>query len=285
MDAILPASPQPNRILLRYSLNIYKLTFSKVFWLALLLSIVFFTPRISQDVRTLMGIHTVETFELFNYWLLLFNLVSLLIFIAILWRVYNAIHKHHETVGADIEIGLKRLISAFLGVLLESIVLVGLVYLIFAFEYLLVQNNLLFGQSLFSTILTIFIFVGQLFLILYAYTLFIFMIPIIALENRNLWSALKRSVILVWNHWWRTFSFQLTPIVVFVAILFILRFLIGLDVSLYPYETIGHNIVDTIIQLLILALFIPWVAAIILVQLRDLELRKNMTAKDKHAIR
>lgn len=283
MYTILPSRPQPNRNLLQLSMHFYKLSFRKVFGLALLLSFIVFIPRLIEKIAGI-NLFQVNEVSLLRILMLIIDLASVLVFISILWRVYHLIHKRKESVRADIKIGFKKLISAFIAALLQAVALVFVVCFLFTIEYYLVKYNMLFHDSVLGILFTIFIFVGQIFLVLYTYTLFIFLVPIVALENKGVLFSVKRSITLVWNHWWRTFSLQIIPWLCFVLALVAFRFVFGIDVNIYLLENSNQSVWGTLLQLLIFALFIPWFATTILVQLRDLELRKKITQKDKNAI-
>lgn len=281
MDAILPAHPEPNRALFKHSFTIYKLSFKKVFGLALLLSFIVFIPRLLQDFT---GINLFNSSNTLRLAMLLVDFIGVLIFISILWRVYHAIHGGKEPVKTDVKIGLRRVIAAFIASALQAIILIFVLLIFFLLEYFLIKNHLLFQDNAFGIIFTLAIFIAQYFLVLYTYTLFVFLVPIIALENKSIWSSIKRSVSLVWDHWWRVFSFQITPWVCFIITLALFQLIFHLNISLYFLNAQAPNVWITILQILIFSLFVPWVAAIILVQLRDLELRKHVTRKDKNAI-
>ena len=100
--------------------------------------------------------------------------------------------------------------------------------------------------------------------------------PLIAIENKGIVAALERSMRLAWNHWLRIFLMQMTPWFCYLIFLSILKFIFRINVHIYFTNTLVHPLWTSVLQMIIFALFIPWVAAILLVQLKDLELRKHI---------
>jgi hypothetical protein len=83
---------------------------------------------------------------------------------------------------------------------------------------------------------------------------------------------------LVWNHWWRVFSTQLTPWLFYLALLIAVKYVLHIDFHIYFTQKIDNTLWVTIAHIAVFSLFIPWVAALLLVQLKDLELRKSLVA-------
>ena len=83
-------------------------------------------------------------------------------------------------------------------------------------------------------------------------------------------------MLLVWNHWWRVFSVQATPWLCYLFLLFSLKYVLGINIHIYLLGQTSHSVLISLLHLLIFAIFIPWVAAILVVQLKDLELRKSL---------
>jgi len=128
---------------------------------------------------------SLHPFSPHRLWLVLINLASMLFFIAIIWRMHCVIRNVHEPLIQDFRIGLNKVVYVFVATIIISAVLFAITMLIFGFEILLHHYDLLFSQHPFGLILTLIVFVGQMLLILYVFTLFFFFIPLIAIENKR----------------------------------------------------------------------------------------------------
>src|SRR5262249_19366569 len=143
--------------------------------------------------------------------------------------------------------------------------------------YLLLQQYLTYTyphlESVILTILVLFLQVG---IILYFSTLFLFMVPLIAIENKNILISLEKSMLLVWNHWWRVFSLQLTPLICYLLIMIMIRFVFHVHIHIYFFDdNPDSSWMITLMHLIIFIFFTPWVATLLLLQLKDLEFRKH----------
>lgn len=279
MDTILPSEPATYKQIIKRSFILYRASFSKVILLGLLMAVVVFVPRllsdfIGQDIFADLGpIHRGQL------WLIVVDLVALIFFVGIVWRMHCVLRNKHEPLAEDIYMGLKKVFYIFIAALLQCAIVFAVAAILYGFQILLYKYDLLFNKELTSLLLTIFVFAGQLFVLIYISTLFIFLIPLIATEKKGIMRAMESSVLLVWNHWWRVFSVQLTPWVVYIGILFVLRYILHIDLHIYLTAHNPHSIFTTLGNLVLFALFIPWVAACLLVQLRDLEFRKQSSIK------
>lgn len=276
MKGILPSHPENYRQLIRRSLKLYNASFNHVFFLALFLGICIFIPRLISDIVGKDIFIDLPLFSPFKLFLFLIGLLSLIFFIAIVWRMHCVNRGYHEPLAEDFTVGLKKVLYVFVASLLQCLILVAVSIGILAFEAMLQQYHLLFPQNLLGFILIFGIFFGQFFLILYISTLFVFLIPLIAIENQSILASLERSIYLVWDHWWRVFSVQMTPWLCYLIFFIILRFILNIDIHIYFVGISSHLLWTTLLQFLIFILFIPWVAALLLVQLKDLELRKHI---------
>ena len=182
----------------------------------------------------------------------------------------------HEPLIEDFSVGLKKAIAVFIAATLQGLLVLGLVVLLVGSQLLIHQYHEWLFANPFGVVILCSIFLGELFIFFYVAALFIFIVPLIAIENKGILSALQRSVLLVWNHWWRTVSLQLTPWLCLALFLSFIRFVLNIDIHIYFVSVDWHPLFVTIIQMVIFALFIPWVAATLLVQLKDLELRNHV---------
>jgi hypothetical protein len=275
MEPFLPSHPETYSQLIKRSIHLYRASFSKVILLSFLLALVVFVPRflsllIGQDIFL-----NLPPLSPHRFWLAAINIVGLLFFIAILWHTHCVVRGIHEPLIEDVGKGVKKIILVLFATLLQSLIVYAVAAIIYGLQLLLFQYHLLFGKNLVSILLTCFVFMGQFVLILYISTLFLFLVPLIAIENHGILKSLERSVLLVWNHWWRTFSVQFTPWICYLLFLFFIKYILHINIHIYFLEHGVHPLWTTLLNMIIFALFIPWVAAILLVQLKDLELRKK----------
>jgi hypothetical protein len=275
MDTLLPEIPLNYGALIKRSLLLYKVSIKSVLFLSILLSIIAFIPRflslaIGQDIFYDLG-----PLDVHRFWLLVIDIAGLIFFISILWRIHGIICQAHEPLREDLKIGIKKVAQVFVASLIQSTLVFGSTLLIFSI-LLVIKDYLVPSISYLHLVFFGLIFTAQFILLLYIYSLFIFLTPIIAIENKGIISALKRSVLLVWNHWWRTISVQITPWICYLATLVIMKSLLNINVHIFFAERSHHSLFITFCNMILFALFIPWVAALLLVQLKDLELRKNI---------
>ncbi|MBV9575889.1 MAG: hypothetical protein JO149_04640, partial [Gammaproteobacteria bacterium] len=184
------------------------------------------------------------------------------------------LHKKQEPLIEDLTIGIKKMIYAFIAILIQSCIIFACTMLFFGIQFVLFQNKLLFINHPIDIVLTGIIFILQFALITYIATLFLFLTPLIVTENKSILGALQRSMKLVWNHWWRVFSVQITPWICYAFALLLIKS-VGINIYLFA-NTSSDQIATIIIDLVMLALFIPWVAALLLIQLNDLKMREKL---------
>lgn len=272
-------STQPERIsqLLLRSVNLYRQTFSHIFFLALTVSIIAFIPRIFTLV---VGADIFTGVALLNprrLWLLVIDLGCLMLLTAIIWRIRCIITDAHESILDDIEVAVKKLpyiiVSSFLQFLLLYIVIFFCVVIAY---FLIFHNNLPGLLNLRDQIISSTIIFVQFILIMYIFFALYFYLPIIVIENKTIITSLRKSAYLVWTNWWRTFLVQITPWVVYLLVIIFLNVITNLNLHVYFIPgTSNQSLFATIVHIFIFALFIPFFATTMLVQLRDLELRKE----------
>lgn len=279
MDASLATRPLSYKELIKESFRFYQASFSKVILLSLLLSITVFIPRILSNVIGQDIYEHVSPLSPYRLWLIVIELTALVFFIAIFWRMHCSAEKIREPLIQDLKRGAKKTISVFIASLLQGAILFAVAGVILGLELLLHQYNLFFGKHLFGVIVTTIIFATQAILILYIMTLFYFYVPLIAVENKSIFGSLGRSVSLVWNHWWRVFSLQMTPWIVYILLLMLIKYTLGIDIHIYFTEYTQPDLAATILHLIIFTLFIPWIAALLFVQVNDLEIRHALERK------
>lgn len=279
METILPSQPSNYKALIKQSLKLYRIGFKRIILLSALLSITAFIPRflsyiIGQDILL-----NLPPFSPHRLWFIAVDIASMIFFIGILWRMHCFIRDRHEPLIEDLAKGAKKVFYVIIASLLQGIIIFAIAVITFGLQVLLQTHHLIFNTNISGILLTGAVFIGQLALILYLSTLFIFLIPLITIENKGIIASLERSAFLVWNHWWRVFSVQITPWLTLFFLMALIRFVLHIDIHIYFIEQEHHSLWPTLLQLVIFALFIPWIAALLLVQLKDLELRKHFVTQ------
>lgn len=282
MEELLPQAPENYRQILKRSLILYCKSFKAVYLLALALSVIAFLPRY---LSLLIGEHIFYDLQHFDFnrlWLFAINLIAVMLFLSLFWRIHGVIDHLHESIKEDLLFGIKKLFKFFIAALIQALIIFAVFVMILSTEkYLQIYFSNSSGfWSIFLVTLILFI---QLLILLYIYTLFVFLAPLIVLENKGIFSALQKSVSLVWNHWWRTFSVQITPWIIYVFVLITLNKIFNFQIYVIFFSKPSPYIWANLIHMFTFSFYIPWVAALLVVQLKDLELRKAIAATKKHA--
>ncbi len=58
-----------------------------------------------------------------------------------------------------------------------------------------------------------------------------------------------------------------------------IRYVVNINVHIYFTQQLQYSVWTTLLQLILFALLLPWIAALMVVQLKDLELRRELSAK------
>lgn len=277
MTISVSSQPETLKQLIKRSFVLYRQVFVHVFFLSLMLSIVAFIPRllailIGQDI-----FNSLPLFSLSKLWLFLIDACGLFFFAAMIWRIHCVITNSHETLYDDMKISLRKLPYIFIAALLQSLLITAITFsfIVIAF-YIALHEQTFLPLDLKHELISGVILTIQLVIVGYLFFAFYFYLPIILIENNGIFASLRKSVSLVRNHWWRTFRAQMTPWIVYLVCLILIRYLLKLNIHIYftgPEEQ--QHLLPTCVHILIFAIFMPWVATILLVQLRDLELRKK----------
>ena len=281
MESILPQQPANYGQVISRSLTLYRVAFAKIVFFALLMALIVFIPRLLSDIIGQDIFANIDPLSPHRLWFLAIEIGSLIFFIAILWHMNCVVRGKKEPLVQDVMTGTKKALSVFIASMLQCAIIFAFSFLVYGVLLLLNHLQLLFINSLAGVILTTVIFAGQLLLLLYVSTLFIFQVPLIALENKGILSAIENSVLLVWNHWWRVFSVQATPWIAYLCTLIVFKYILQIDIHIYFTNKSHNEIATTVLNMALFTLFIPWVAAILLSQLKDLELRKQLVPKSK----
>lgn len=279
MKIALSSQPENFFPLIKRGLTLYKASFSHVFFLSFILSIISFTPSfisilISEDFFMNLSTPTLQ-----RAWVIFINLGGLLIFSAILWQIRCTIMDIHEDLLEDAKMAFKKIPYIVIANLLQSILITGIMFL-FLQSLFSIGIHALSYSNLFNIKETIIILLSilQFLIVIYLFFAFYFYMPIIVIENKNIITSLAKSIMLVWKNWWRTLCVQITPWITYLLLLYFLEKFFHLHFQLYFIQTPrNESIVILSLHIVIFAIFIPWFASNLLIQLRDLELRKNIS--------
>lgn len=281
MDALLPKVPENNRSLFKRSLRLYAASFPYTGILSIVLAFIVFIPRFVFHMTGYTIGPNIHPLNLNNLFLILINMGSLIFFIAMIWHMYCVSRKRHEPFMEDFVMGAKKFWWAFIAIIIQTVIFLTFATIVYGFNILLYHFHGYFEDHPVLSLLFSLIFSIQFLAMLYLATLFIFYIPLIAIENKGALTALAKSIHLVWNHFWRTIAVQATPWLVYLGILSLIKLIFGLDVYLNFIDNPNQGLSSLLLHFVIFILLIPWVAALLLVQLKDLELRSHLTSPKK----
>jgi hypothetical protein len=254
------------------SWDLYRSTFLKAFLMALLLSIIEFLPRL---ITIIVGHETFAINAHFNYYrvLILFdNILELVLFAAILWCMQNTAQGYHETLKTDYKTGLEKL-PAIIGASFIQLFLYALVSLsAIATVLYLDKYEFLPGTHILNVFLHGIPIMLQFFINLFLFVLFYFYMALIITEDNGPIDSLEHSARLVWGRWWKTFWVIVTPWLVYTLVLMGFKAL-GVNLHIFIIETpiYSMTLFPTLVHIILFAIFIPWFASTMLVQLRNLE--------------
>ncbi len=280
---IKPATrPETYSKLVARSLTLYKAVLPQTFIFALLISIILFIPRlICVAVGQNVFLTTIKVNQVALLYLAMY--ISTLWFLAaLLWCINCLERNQHKNFVVDIEMAGKRVLQVFVTaiVLLFVISLVGFVsYSVHKIFWLL---KLYSYNEYFTAILLLIVCLIQVGITVLLSTLFYFYFPLIVIEHDSIIKSLKQSAQLVWGRIWETVRLQVTPWLVYFLVLLLVKMVFKINIHIYfmPLDSVS-SFFPTLVHIAILAFFIPWGSSMVLVQLRDLELRKASTRRKK----
>lgn len=279
MSTDLASKPEDTKALIVRSLKLYRKTFTKVAFMGFFLSLVLFLPTLISLTTGIEIFTNLSPMSPQRLWILVIDLLTLMFFSEIIWRMHCSLHHKKDTLAQDIIISLKKLPFIFIAAVLQSAIIAIVSITFFMSFYLLPTNQLVNGGSFVTGFISI-IFLLQSLVAIYLFLAFFFYLPLIVVENKGVVSSLKRSFNLVWGQWWRTAKIQIIPWVAYLIVLILIRYFIHINVSIFFVQASEvYSWLATCIQILVFTLFTPWFAAVMLVQLRDLELRKNLKSR------
>lgn len=278
---IVASRPSTYRQLIEQSLKLYNNSFPKIILLAFLIGVTTFLPNIIYYF-TGLDLNTVQKPTIFDHLLMfLITAIDVGLFVAILWHMHCELRRRREPLEEDFQMGMKKALLVMIATVVQVVFIFGFALLTMVIPLILYKLNLLAFDNSLLGILTFLIFFTQICLLFYVTTWFVFLTPIIATENKSIIKSLGHSISLGWNHWWEIFSLQITPWLIYLLLLMFLRFIVGLNLHIYLLEYKPYSFLGTILHVIIFMFFVPWVAALLLVQLHDLELRKKIAIKNE----
>lgn len=260
--------------LLGLSRQLYRTSLARVLPLSLLLSLIFFTPRLITDYLDINLLIPFEITKTSSLWLIIINLFELIVFISLLWRVHCLMINKHETFADDFKIGIKKFLPVFLANIVITLLVVFNMCIFTGLT--LVSNMMIPIMSSFAFLTPFILVITQIFVTLYLFTLLIFLAPLIAIEHQGVFSALIRSLFLAWNHFWRVICLQITPWLCYLVVLAALKQLFNIPLHMYFFAETPHTLFATLINIGLFTLFIPWSTILILLQMNDLEILNKM---------
>jgi len=273
MRIALATTPQSNFKLIGRGFKLYAASFKQVFGLSLLLSLIVFMPRFIAIINPQDIFSSFNNLNFFNLFLILIEIIGLFVYVAMLWRIRCVITDEHESILDDFKIASQKILY-IIGAAIVYTLILGLLF--FATNYILnfikeIQSSNDFFKWSFLLISTYYV------INLYVFYLFIFYAPLILTENKGVFTALKKSACLVWGNWWRVFLLMLTPIVLYISLMIIVKSVFHINMNVYflwPNES--ESIFAALLNMLIFAVALPYAGSVLLLQLRDLELRQQL---------
>jgi hypothetical protein len=250
--------------------SLYLSTFVKVFLLALTIAVITFIPKailLYVEANWISLTH----FQ-FKLIVLVVEIIDLSLFTAILWRLQCVTTNKREKLRDDLLTAIKKVPLVIVAALLQDLLL------LLVAATALHSMNPMHRDAVSILISAMPIILGS-FLYVAIFFYFFFYLPLILTENNNPVRALWHSTQLVWENWWRVYWTQLTPWLIYFICTLACKMLLSYITPYLPMEVMIF--ITLIVEIGLIAVFIPWFAATMLVQLRDLELRKKISGPRK----
>lgn len=273
MRITLATNPQSNISLLKRGIKLYAASIKQVYGLALLLSIILFLPRLIAVLTHFDMVMTLGKYRVYRLLLVFIDIFSVFVFTAMLWRIRCVVTNAHESILDDFNVAINRMVLIIGAALVYSLLLAFMGLVLGVFPLLLLQKmsaviyfNIVMGLSIIYFLISV-----------YFLYLFLFYLPLILTEQQGIFASLKKSASLVWGHWWRVFFLMITPWLVYFLTLLFFKHVLGIPMNIYIISpATPDSIVTVLINAFIFSLFLPFFGALLLLQLRDLELRKQV---------
>ena len=110
METILPTHPERSLRLFKRSFMLSGASFTRVFLLAFVLSIIVFSPRLLSIYTGHDWLREIHPVRLSGLWVWALNLLCLTLFIAMIWRIHCVDRGFHEPLAEDFRKGLKKIL-------------------------------------------------------------------------------------------------------------------------------------------------------------------------------
>lgn len=276
--SFLSTRPELISAILARSFRLYRAEFLRVFLLSLAGTIFLFGPQIfvlAHEYDSML-FDQPRTAAIKIMVLLICDLLWFIYLSAIIWHVYQSVQAAPTRTAQAILIGIKKLPQTVMGLIIGWLLMVlssmpGVVLMFY-----LIDKKFLFVHDM----LSIFISAASIFLQIlpctYVFVLLVFYLPLIINEDKNVFTALRHSITLVWKNWWRTFWILVIPWLVFaIGVLSIEVFFRWIKNTYGVQIPVSGYILKTSVEAIVFTLLLPWFASVIIIQLHDLKLQKN----------
>lgn len=269
----LATTPQSNSRLFMRGLKLYFASFKHVIGLALLFSMIAFIPQFIAITQGLSLLELARLFSFYNLFFFIVDVVAVFVFITILWRTRCVVMNKHEGILDDFKIASKKILL-IIGVGLIYMLILGLfVFLLITLPSLSFLNK----PSLVSINIALVLACLCFCMIVYIFYTLLFSLPLILTEDKGVIAALKKSYSLVWGNWWKVVLLLIIPTLAYFITLCIIQRIFSIDLTIRYAEAYNYrDLLILIMNVILVALFVPLQGALLLLQLRDLELRKQV---------
>jgi hypothetical protein len=243
----MPDSPQSIGKVLDSGFRLFAYSFKHVFFLVLIAAVAIALPNMIFGNTTDPQVMAQSVGPMLAM-LLVGWLVFLVFYNAVFYRMNALADDRDAGAGEAIGAGLRKMLPVLgAGILFSLAVMVGSLLLLIPGVILMVS------------------------LILY--------VPLIVCDDEGVFSALRTSHNLVWGDWWRTTAVFLVPFVVYIVVYMAVAMIVGAvaGASAVTSGEVGDSVYTMInvAMVVISVIAYPFFAAIMLVQLNDLKLRKR----------
>lgn len=272
MPNLLAVKPQTYLQILKQSISIYRQSFLHVYWVSLIISLVVFIPRLILTFFDPHYFNSTQVFDAHMIWFFLSEIVGVFFFIILLWRMYSVLMGVDDKVREDLNIATHKIWPILGAVLLQVVIFLATAAILYFFY------QFIFTERMYPKSATIALIALTLYILLefYLIFLFVFYLLLIVIENKGIIASLKKSAQLVWGLWWRNFWILMTPFLCYTVFLIFIRYILAIDLPIYFIDSHPSSKWIPIFYMFLFSLFIPWNAAILITQMRDLELRKKL---------
>ncbi len=269
----LATTPQSNTRLLIRGLKLYIASFKHVIGLALLVALLMFIPQFIAIGQKVSLLKVAQMLQWYNLLFFFVDIAAVFVFIALLWRMRCIITNQHESIMDDFKVASTKILL-IIGVGIIYTIIVGLVMF---FLIMLPAQNFLNNPTVWAINVALAFSFAYFCVIVYILYAFVFTLPLILTEDKGIFAALKKSFYLVWGNWWRVALLLIIPTLVYFIILSIIRNIFGVNLTIQYAEVYDYAALLVLaINILLVALVVPFEGALLLLQLRDLELRKQV---------